>query len=231
MSTLDTVVVETGPEPVGVVIWLHGLGADGHDFEALVPELRLPSTLPLRFVFPHAPVRPVTINGGMAMRAWYDIKSFDAEGRADRQGIESSSAALDALVADEQARGFSSSRIVLAGFSQGGAVVLHNALRCRQALGGLMALSTYLALPGGFAAEVADNPDSQDRSLPVFVAHGTQDPVVPVQAGREAVALLKAAGFEPSWHEYTMPHSVCPAEVADIRAWLLSVYGSELPTA
>lgn len=230
MSKLETVIVETGPEPVGVVIWLHGLGADGHDFEALVPELRLPATLPLRFVFPHAPVRPVTINGGMAMRAWYDIRSFDAEGRADREGIESSSAAVDALVADEQARGFSSSSIVLAGFSQGGAVVLHNALRRRQSLGGLLALSTYLALPGRFAAEVIENPDSQDRALPMFIAHGTQDPMVPVQAGMEVVALLKEAGFEPSWHAYTMPHSVCPAEIADIRTWLLSIYGSDLPT-
>jgi phospholipase/carboxylesterase len=229
MSKLDTVVVETGLEPVGVVIWLHGLGADGHDFESLVPELRLPPALPLRFVFPHAPVRPVTINGGMAMRAWYDIRSFDAEGRADRQGIESSSAAIDALVADERARGFSSSSIVLAGFSQGGAVVLHNALRRRQPLGGLMALSTYLALPGSFASEVADNPNSQARSLPVFIGHGTQDPIVPVQAGMEVAALIKAAGFKPTWHEYAMPHSVCPAEIADIRAWLLSVYGSDLP--
>jgi phospholipase/carboxylesterase len=225
MAVLDAVVTETGPDPVGTIIWLHGLGADGHDFEAVVPELRLPSALPLRFVFPHAPVRPVTINGGMPMRAWYDIRSLDAEGRADAAGIEASSSALHKLVVQETERGVPEARIVVAGFSQGGAVALHFALRERERLAGLLALSTYLPLAALFAAEVTDNPDSQDRSLPVFMAHGTFDPVISLQAGTAAASLLGSAGFSVAWHEYPMAHGVCPAEIAAIREWLMSVYG------
>ncbi|HNP36822.1 MAG TPA: alpha/beta fold hydrolase [Woeseiaceae bacterium] len=224
MSLLDAVVVETGPEPLGAVIWLHGLGADGHDFEAIIPELQLPDSMPLRFVFPHAPVRPVTINGGMAMRAWYDIRSFDAEGRADSDGVTESSAALDDLIAREVARGIPTTRIVLAGFSQGGAVVLHNALRASERLAGLLALSTYLPLPNGFTDEVTNNRNSQDRSLPIFMAHGTEDPMVPLQAGIETATTLRAAGFTVEWHEYPMAHGICPAEIVDIRNWLLGIY-------
>ena len=155
MQSTEAVELETGANPTGSVIWLHGLGADGHDFEAIVPELRLPESIPLRFVFPHAPVRPVTVNGGMAMRAWYDIISLDKEGRADEAGIRESSDLLDALIRSEQERGVAADRIVLAGFSQGGAIVLHNALRTSLKLAGLMALSTYLPLSNTIAAAPA----------------------------------------------------------------------------
>jgi phospholipase/carboxylesterase len=224
MSESAPVVVETGSDPVGSVIWLHGLGADGHDFEAIVPELRLPADLSLRFVFPHAPVRPVTINNGMQMRAWYDIRSFDAEGRADEEGIRASSAILDDLVAAEQARGISKDRIVVAGFSQGGVIGLHYALRSTSRLAGLMALSTYMPLPRTIATEVAGNPACQDRSLPVFVAHGSLDTMVPFAAGLEAAATLRELGYTVTWHEYPMGHGVCPQEIADIRDWLLHLY-------
>tara|TARA_R110002049_G_scaffold54869_32_gene152489 strand:+ start:3932 stop:4630 length:699 start_codon:yes stop_codon:yes gene_type:complete len=231
MSQPDSVILETGADPEGTIIWLHGLGADGHDFEAIVPELHLPASLPLRFVFPHAPVRPVTVNGGMRMRAWYDIRSFDAEGRADEAGVRESSALLDALVSAEIERGMPAARIVLAGFSQGGAIVLHNALRSRQRLAGLMALSTYMPLPHLFDAEVAGRADSQDRALPVFMAHGNQDPMVPFAAGAEAAEMLRSAGFEVEWHDYPMAHGVCPQEIADIRAWLLAVYERAVSTS
>lgn len=218
------VIVETGPEPVGTVLWLHGLGADGHDFEPIVPELRLPGELPLRFVFPHAPVRPVTINGGMRMRAWYDIRSFDAAGRADEDGVLESCATLDGLVSAEQERGVAESSIVLAGFSQGGAIVLHNALDRPRRLAGVMALSTYLPLPHRFT--------STDRrpaihALPLFMAHGTLDNVVPFDAGRQSAAVVREFGHDVEWREYPMAHGVCPQEIGDIRAWLLRVYAGD----
>ena len=215
----DTVEVETGPNPVGSVIWLHGLGADGHDFEPIVPELRLPEALPLRFVFPHAPVRPVTLNAGMAMRAWYDIKSLDAEGRADDAGVRESSEMLDALIAREEERGISSSNIVIAGFSQGGAIVLHNALCSNRQLAGLMGLSTYIALPG-----VIKNEFHGDAATPVFIAHGTMDPMVPFEAGKHAAESFESLGYAVEWHDYPMAHGVCPQEIADISRWLVKVY-------
>ncbi len=220
MRTNDTVEVTTGPVPSGSVIWLHGLGADGHDFEPVVPELRLPQTLPLRFVFPHAPVRPVTVNGGMAMRAWYDIVSLDAAGRADEKGIRESSTILDALIERELERGILEERIVIAGFSQGGAIVLHYALQTKRTLAGLMALSTYLALPGAVDAQAVHN-----TALPVFMAHGTLDPMVPYAGGVRSRDRLEALGFTVEWHEYPMAHAVCPQEIADIRPWLLGVFG------
>ena len=225
MQIPDTVEVETGPNPQGSVIWLHGLGADGHDFEAIVPELRLPAALPLRFVFPHAPVRPVTINGGMEMRAWYDIISLDKEGRADVDGVRDSSVLLDALIQREQDRGMAAGQIVLAGFSQGGAIVMHNALRSALKLGGLMALSTYLPLSSHIEDEVANNPDAGDASLPVFMAHGQFDPMIEMQGGRNAFERLESLGYDVEWHDYPMAHAVCAEEIDDIRGWLLSVYG------
>jgi len=226
MSVPESVEVETGAAPVGSVIWLHGLGADGHDFEPIVPELKLPGSLPLRFVFPHAPVRPVTINGGMQMRAWYDIVSLDSDGRADEDGIRDSSAILDALIARETARGVGTENIVVAGFSQGGAVVLHNVLRTSHKFAGLMALSTYLALPNLIETEVVANPCAGDTSLRVFMAHGSFDPIVPYQGGRNAAERLEQLGYTVEWHEYPMAHAVCPQEIGDIRQWLLSVYGA-----
>lgn len=222
MQVPETVEVINGHEPAGSVIWLHGLGADGHDFEPIVPELRLPAELSLRFVFPHAPVRPVTINGGMAMRAWYDIVSLDATGRADADGVWESTTLLDSLVEREIGRGIDPSRIVIAGFSQGGAVAINAALHAKSRLAGLMALSTYLALPG----ELDDGKGSRD--LPVFMAHGTYDPMIPAQWGRATADALEQAGFSIEFHDYPMAHAVCPQEIADIRSWLLDVYAGVL---
>ena len=218
MQQLETVEVNTGEDPCGSVIWLHGLGADGHDFEPIVPELRLPTTIPLRFVFPHAPVRPVTINGGMSMRAWYDILSLDAEGRADAEGVRESSVLLGSLVEREIERGIAPEKIVVAGFSQGGAIAINTVLHTTRQLAGLMALSTYIPLPGEVAASTGY------RGLPVFMAHGSLDPMLPLQWGRAAADMLIDAGFSVEWHDYPMAHAVCPEEIDDIRAWLLSVF-------
>jgi phospholipase/carboxylesterase len=218
MQTPDTVEVTTGENPVGSVIWLHGLGADGHDFEPIVPELRLPAGLSLRFVFPHAPVQPVTINGGMAMRSWYDILSFDSEGRADRDGVLKSSALLESLIAREIDRDIEADRIVIAGFSQGGAVAIHTALQTQHNIAGLMALSTYMALP-----EDAENAVSR-KDLPIFMAHGSFDPVLQIDWGRSSAGKLSDNGFRVDWHEYPMEHAVCQQEIADISHWLSGIY-------
>ena len=219
MQQLETVEVATGNDPVGSVIWLHGLGADGHDFEPIVPELRLPATVPLRFVFPHAPVRPVTINGGMSMRAWYDILSLDSEGRADADGVAESTASLESLVEREIARGISPDKIVVAGFSQGGAIAINAALHASRQLAGLMALSTYIPLPDEVTASAGH------RDMPVFMAHGRFDPMLPLRWGRAAADTLVEAGYSVEWHDYPMAHAVCPEEINDIRAWLLTVFG------
>jgi len=211
--------VSTGANPVGSVIWLHGLGADGHDFEPIVPELHLPAELPLRFVFPHAPVRPVTINGGMEMRAWYDIVSLDAEGRADAAGVHASTAILEELIAREKERGIDAGKIVIAGFSMGGAVAINTALHTEEKLAGMLALSTYLPLTG----EVEGSRGNRD--LPVFMAHGTFDPMLPMQWGQVSAERLKEAGFTVEWHDYPMAHAVCPDEIRDIAAWLVKTYG------
>ena len=224
MSAPETVELETGENPGGSVIWLHGLGADGHDFEAIVPELRLPETLPLRFVFPNAPVRPVTINDGMTMRAWYDILSLEHQGPVDEDGIRDSAAKLETLISREQQRGIETANIVVAGFSQGGAIAMHTALRSTRKLAGLMALSSYLPLHSYFQAEVIDDPGAGDKALPIFMAHGTFDPVLPRQLGRDSADLLQASGFEIEWHEYPMAHAVCAEEIADIRNWLLPLF-------
>ncbi len=224
MTATPPVIIETGPKPVGSVIWLHGLGADGHDFEPIVPELRLPQELPLRFVFPHAPIRPVTINGGMEMRAWYDILSLEPEGRSEESSVRESAGALLTLVEAEIERGVEPRRIVLAGFSQGGAVVLHAGLRYAMPLAGLMLLSTYVPVPGAFAAEVTASDASQPRSVPIFMAHGTFDPMLPLALGKESAAMIESAGYTIAWREYPMAHGVCPQEIADIRDFLLQVY-------
>ncbi len=219
MNLPECVEVTTGADPVGSIIWLHGLGADGYDFEPIVPELRLPAGLPLRFVFPHAPVRPVTINGGMAMRAWYDIVSLDAEGRADADGVRESTALLEGLVAREIERGTDEDRIVIAGFSMGGAIAINTALTTKRKLAGLMALSTYLPI----AAEADRSTSSRD--LPVFMGHGTFDPMVLHAWGKATADKLREIGFTIEWHDYPMAHAVCPEEIRDIREWLLKVLG------
>jgi phospholipase/carboxylesterase len=224
MAVAETVELETGQNPSGSVIWLHGLGADGHDFEAIVPELRLPESLSLRFVFPHAPVRPVTINGGMSMRAWYDIVSLDRDGPVDETGIRDSGEILKTLIAREQERGIEARKIIVAGFSQGGAIALHVALRYPERLAGLMALSTYLPLRSSFNVEVIDNPAAANRDIPIFMAHGTFDPMLPLQLGRNSADLLIESGLSVEWHDYPMAHAVCAEEIHDIRAWLLSVF-------
>ncbi|MEX2496313.1 MAG: alpha/beta fold hydrolase [Woeseia sp.] len=220
---LESVEIELGAQPKSSVIWLHGLGADGHDFEAVVPELGLPREAGIRFVFPHAPTRPVTINNGMTMRAWYDILSFDRAGQQDEKGVRDSAKLIEQLVEREHERGSGYDRIVVAGFSQGGAIALHTALRFPQRLAGVMALSTYLPVGHLFAEEIAENESLRSRNLPIFMAHGSFDPVLPIQLGRESRQLLEGAGFAVAWHEYPMAHAVCAEEIVAIRKWLASV--------
>lgn len=219
MPQVETIEIETGPRPTGTVLWLHGLGADGHDFEPIVPELVAHGERPLRFIFPHAPIRPVTINGGMAMRSWYDIKGFDRKTAHDERGIKATDAIVRELIERENERGIPSDRIVLAGFSQGGAITLYSGPRYPEKLAGLLALSCYLLMPYTFEAEQAD----ANRDTPIFMAHGTFDPVVDFQLGDETRRLLEAADYDVEWHRYTMPHSVCPEEIADIATWLRKV--------
>ena len=215
-ALLDAVVRETGPAPAWAIVWLHGLGADGHDFEPIVPELVRRDWPAIRFVFPHAPVRAVTINNGVRMRAWYDIRDMDLANRADEAGVEESVAQVEALIGRENARGIPNERIVLAGFSQGGAITLAAGLRRREPLAGLVALSTYLPAPQKAATHLQE----PARSQPLFFAHGTQDPVVPFQAGQYSAALLQKLGFAVDWHSYPMPHEVCGEEIGDLGDWL-----------
>ena len=216
MKALETVTVETGPNPSFSIIWMHGLGADGHDFEPLVPELLEDGLPALRFVFPHAPVRPVTINNGYEMRAWYDIIGIDGRSAEDFEGINASAKEIAALVQRENELGIPSTRIVMAGFSQGGAMALHIATRHPEKLAGVIALSCYLPL----ARELAAKRDPVNQATPIFMAHGTQDPVVPYALGDESRHLLASAGYPVEWHSYPMPHSLCEPEVADLRAFL-----------
>jgi phospholipase/carboxylesterase len=198
------------------VVWLHGLGADGNDFVPIVPELRLPPAPGIRYVFPHATVRPVTLNNGYPMRAWYDIKSLDPAGRAEAPGLDESVARISALIDRERAAGVAANRIVVAGFSQGGAVAFHCALAYPERLGGLLALSTYLPRPEHLEPRLS----AANRTLPILMCHGTEDPVVVPAMAATAREWLLAHGFSVDWRTYPMPHSVCPAEVADIGRWL-----------
>ena len=224
MELPETVEVAGGANPQGSVIWLHGLGADGHDFEAIVPELGVADQLGLRFVFPHAPMRPVTINGGMTMRAWYDILTLERGGPQDEAGIRESGRLLELLIEREHERDIPHDKIVLAGFSQGGAIALHTALRYPHRLAGLMALSTWLPLQDSFDTEVVGNAQAQSQELPVFMAHGSFDPMLPMALGQQSCDTLEKAGYAVEWHDYPMAHAVCTEEIADIRNWLLSVY-------
>jgi phospholipase/carboxylesterase len=215
-ASLETVTVETGPNPSAAILWMHGLGADGHDFEPLVPELLDARSPALRFVFPHAAVRPVTINNGYQMRAWYDIIGIDRRSAEDFSGIQASADAVTALIRAENSRGIPSSRIVLAGFSQGGAMALHLATRFPEKLAGVIALSCYLPLAKQFASERS----SANLTTPIFMAHGSQDPVVPFSLGDESRRVLEGTGYRVEWHAYPMPHSLCAEEVADLGAFL-----------
>lgn len=218
-ALLDAIQIETAPSPTAAVIWMHGLGASGDDFAAIVPELDLTGCVPIRFVFPHAPVMPVTINNGFEMPAWYDIFAPDLVRREDAEGIARSELAIEALIAHEVARGIPAQRIVLAGFSQGCAMTLHTGLRHPQRLAGLIALSGYLPLIGSLAAERHE----ANADTPIFMAHGTADPVVVLPRAEESRAALQALGYRVQWHTYPMPHSVHPREIADISAFLQQV--------
>ncbi len=217
---LETIEHETATAPRAAVIVLHGLGADGNDFVPVAHELELASVGPVRFVFPHAPTRPVTINGGYVMRAWYDILGLDAGAlREDERGLRESQGLVEALVKREKERGIAASRIVLAGFSQGCAMTLMTGLRHRERLAGLVGLSGYPPLAAATAAERHD----ANRDVPIFLAHGTADPVIPIARARQSRDALVAMGHAVEWHEYAMPHSVCAAEIVDLNRWLLRV--------
>jgi phospholipase/carboxylesterase len=215
----DLVEVETGPSPVGTIIWMHGLGADGHDFEPIVPELVRPGERALRFVFPHAPIRPVTLNNGYRMRAWYDIISIQRSAAQDEAGIRASHTIVESLIRRENERGIASSKIVLAGFSQGGAMALYSGTRHPEKLAGIMGLSCYMLVESRFAAERA----AANHATPIFLGHGTQDEIVSPRLGEATRRLLETEGYAVEWHAYPMPHSVCPLEIVDIAAWLRRV--------
>ena len=219
MPLPETVEVEPRSVADASIVLLHGLGADGHDFESLVPELRLPASTAARWVFPHAPVRPVTINGGARMRAWYDIAGFDRRALQDEAGIRESAETVRALVERERERGIASDRIVLAGFSQGGAIALFAGLRQPARLAGILALSTYVPLADRLAAEA----HPANAAVPILMAHGTLDPIVPLALAEGSRALLRERGYEVDFRTYPMPHSLCAEEVTDIREWLLRV--------
>jgi len=214
--TLPTVELETAPNPLHSIIWLHGLGADGNDFKPIVPELVDRAWPPLRFVFPHAPVRAVTVNGGMRMRAWYDILGAQIAAQQDVAGIRASIAELEALIAREAERGVPSERVILAGFSQGGAVVLAGGVRHASKLAGIIALSTYLPLDATTATERS----AANLGAPIFMGHGGFDPVVPQALGLMSRDMLVKLGYDVAWHSYPMAHQVCPPEIADLRAWI-----------
>ena len=216
---LDAIEIETVKNPTASVIWLHGLGADGNDFAPIVPELRLPKA-GIRFVFPHAPVRPVTINAGMRMRAWYDIAD-GANRREDERGVRASQVLIEALIAREKERGTKAGRLVLAGFSQGGAIALHAGLRDPERNAGIMALSAYVPVGEKLSAERS----TANRDVPIFMGHGSDDPIIPLVRAEQSRNLLKSLGYPVEWHEYGMPHSVCPEELTDIGTWLRKVLG------
>ncbi len=218
------IVIETGSGPAdSCVIWLHGLGADGHDFEPIVPELQLSPELNIRFIFPHAPMMPVTINQGFVMRAWYDIKSDQIASQPDEINIRGSADLVNTIIKQQIASGIAASRIVLAGFSQGGAIALQAGLRQALSLAGIMALSTYLPLAEKLAAEKSE----ANQDIPIFLAHGAIDQVIPVNLAYTTRAQLEKAGYQPEWHEYeAMPHSVSLDEINHISAWLQNILGN-----
>jgi len=225
-SLLPAIELETAPNPDASIIWMHGLGADGNDFVPIVDEMELPPR-PIRFIFPHAPEQPVTINGGFKMRAWFDVVSDDFSRREDEVGVRESQGTIEALVRRENERGIPTRQIVLAGFSQGGAMALHTGLRYPERLAGIMALSTYVPISTTLAAEAAQ----ANRDVPIFMAHGTGDPIIPLMLAGASRQLLERLGYDVQWHEYGMAHSVIWEEVADISQWLQRVLGTSKPDA
>lgn len=213
---LDYIEKVSGDNPRYTIIWMHGLGADGHDFEGIVPALNLPKDSPVRFIFPHAPTRPITINGGMVMRGWYDITGLEIVRHEDAEGLVQSAAMVSDLIQKENARGIDSERIFLAGFSQGGAVALYMGLRHPTRLAGIIALSTYLPLSDRTRAEATD----ANRDIPIFMAHGLLDPVLVTPLGETSMQMLKELGYDVEWHTYTIQHTVCDQEIVDLSRWL-----------
>jgi phospholipase/carboxylesterase len=220
-ATLETIQIETGPNPTASVIWLHGLGASGDDFVPIVRELDLAGLQNIRFVFPHAPTMPVTINNGYVMRAWYDIIGADLSRREDEKGLRASQAMVEQLIAQEKARGIPAERIVLAGFSQGCAMTIQTGLRHPEKLAGLLCLSGYVPLH----TTIAEERHPSNQATPIFMAHGRGDQVIPIVRAEQSRDLLRSLGYEVEWHEYLMPHSVCQEEVDDISAWFRRVLG------
>jgi len=220
-AALETIEIETGPNPTASVIWLHGLGASGDDFVPIVRELDLAGMQDIRFVFPHAPTMPVTINNGYVMRAWYDIIGADLSRREDEKGLRASQAMVEQLIAQEKARGIPAERIVLAGFSQGCAMTIQTGLRHPEKLAGLLCLSGYVPLH----TTIAEERHSSNQATPIFMAHGRGDQVIPIIRAEQSRDLLRSLGYEVEWHEYLMPHSVCQEEVDDISAWFRRVLG------
>jgi phospholipase/carboxylesterase len=223
MALLDSVKIDPKAEPYASIIWLHGLGADGHDFEPIVPELGLPETLPIRFIFPHAPMRSVTINAGMVMRAWYDVVGLPGAGGIELDDFFESVDHLDALIQKEMESGMPSERILLAGFSQGGAISLHTALTYGKRLAGILALSTYLPTVDNIAEQIS----STNKDIPIMMAHGTRDPMIPMAHAVRTKQALRRLGIQISWHEYPIMHGVCVEEIQDIRSWLLKTFHHE----
>jgi len=213
-SILPHIVLDRGHAPKHSIIWLHGLGADGEDFVGVAEQINLPVSM--RYIFPHAPKQPVTINGGFVMRSWYDIADIDIGAKQDAAGIHASQTEIEKFITQEKARGVSAENIYLAGFSQGGAIALHTGLRHPAKLGGILALSTYLPLADTLSQEVS----LSAKKTPIFFAHGRNDPVVPYSLGKLSADKLQQHGYQTDWHEYSMPHSVCAEEINDIELWL-----------
>ena len=222
-ALLDAVEISPAGPACAALLWLHGLGADGHDFEPLIPELGIVEELGVRVILPHAPRRPVTINGGMRMPAWYDIPGPDFRQGQDSAGIRASEQQLVALIEQEISRGIAAERVLLAGFSQGGALVLHTGLRYPRPLAGILSLSAYLPLADTLPAEAA----AANRDVALMMAHGMQDPVVPLALAEQSRDLLRQQGYTVAWHSYTMTHAVCPEELLDIRAWLVACLAAD----
>ena len=221
---IEHIELNTGAEPKGTVIWMHGLGADCWDFVPVVKELDLPASLPLRFVFPQAPMRPITINNRQVMPGWYDISMAELQRKPDEAGIRQSQAFIDELIAREIGRGIPADKIILAGFSQGGAIALQTGLRHREALGGVMALSTYLTLDDSLAAEAS----LANANIPILMAHGTQDPIVMLALAISSRTKMEAQGYKVEWREYPMPHSLCMEEIEEISVWIQTRFKSRI---
>jgi len=223
IEKLDAVIIEPASKANASIIWLHGLGADGHDFEAIVPQLRLPESLAVRFIFPHAPTMPVTVNGGYVMRAWYDILTADIDAQQDEQGIRKSASQIEQLIEYEKQQGIAANRIILAGFSQGGVIALHTGLRHPQTLAGLLALSCYLPLQQSINAER----HASNMTTEIFMAHGDSDSIIPLTTAQQSHEMLKTLGNPVSWHEYPMEHGVSVEEIQDIADWIKRVLQAE----